>query len=322
MAADSGLLEEKRRVEYRDLAARSYLSRCPNPQLPFQWTINPYRGCEYGCRYCYARYTHEFMELRGGEPFETRIFAKQWNPALFRKELLSLPHGETVAIGTATDPYQPAERRYRITRRMLEVIAGVGGLRVWITTKSDQIRQDIGLLKEIGRRSVVHVNVTVTTVDSELAGLIEPYAPRPERRLEAVRLLREAGVAAGVSLSPVLPLINDSEASIDAVCAGAKDSGALWLWHNILFLRSCAREVFFPFLEREFPLLVRRYRERYGRSDFLSGAYPEWIGERVTAAKKKYGLADDWSREQRRLSEELPAPQLRLGLGSGLDGGG
>ena len=130
MAAESELLEGKRRVEYRDLASKSYVSRCSNPQLPFQWTVNPYRGCEFGCKYCYARYTHEFMELRDGSLFETRIFAKQWNQAEFRREIRRLPLGETVAIGTATDPYQPAERRYGLTRRIWEAFAQTSGFEI------------------------------------------------------------------------------------------------------------------------------------------------------------------------------------------------
>jgi DNA repair photolyase len=205
MAAESGLLEEKRRVEYRDLAAKSYISKCPNPQLPFRWTINPYRGCEFGCKYCYARYTHEFMELRDGDLFETRIFAKQWDARTFRREIRRLPHNETIAIGTATDPYQPAERRYNITRLMLEEFEkNPTGLRLWITTKSDLVKRDIDILTRIAVHSHVHVNVTITTMDAALARLIEPYAPRPELRMSAVEELRKAGIAAGVSLSPYI----------------------------------------------------------------------------------------------------------------------
>jgi DNA repair photolyase len=156
MAAESSLLEGKRRVEYRDLASRTYVSRCPNPQLPFQWTVNPYRGCEFGCKYCYARYTHEFMELREGSLFETRIFAKQWSAHAFRQELRRLPLGEAIAIGTATDPYQPAERRYGLTRKMLEVLATEPGFRVWITTKSDLVTRDIDLLRRIAVHTPLH----------------------------------------------------------------------------------------------------------------------------------------------------------------------
>src|SRR5438552_4981791 len=123
LAAQSPTLEAKRQVEYKELPTRSYVARVTSDRVPFRWTINPYRGCEFGCKYCYARYTHEFMELRDGELFETRIFAKQWNALAFRRELRRMPFGEIIALGTATDPYQPAERRYNISRMMLEEFA-------------------------------------------------------------------------------------------------------------------------------------------------------------------------------------------------------
>ena len=163
-------------------------------RLPFRWTINPYRGCEFGCKYCYARYTHEFMELRDPGQFERKIFAKAFDAARFREELRALPVGETIALGTATDPYQPAERRYGVTRKMLEVFASMAGLHLGITTKSDLIVRDVELLKEVSRRHHLRVSMTVTTVDAELARLLEPMAPRPDLRLAAVRTLAEAGL--------------------------------------------------------------------------------------------------------------------------------
>src|SRR5712692_6353564 len=194
MAAESPCLEAKHRVEYRELPARSYLARCDSPRMPFRWTINPYRGCEFGCKYCYARYTHEFMELRQSEEFESKIFAKQFNPELFAAELRRLPAGESIAIGTATDPYQPAERRYQVTRRMLEVFARMRGLRLGITTKSNLIERDRDLLLEVARGHYLTVAMTITTIDADLARLLEPKAPRPDLRLEAVRRLSAAGL--------------------------------------------------------------------------------------------------------------------------------
>jgi DNA repair photolyase len=312
MASESELLEGKRRVEYRELEAKSYISRCPNPQLPFRWTINPYRGCEFGCKYCYARYTHEFMELRDGSLFETRIFAKQWNAALFRSELRKLPYDETIALGTATDPYQPSERRYQITRKMLEEFATLPGMRLWITTKSDLIVRDIDLLTRISAHSLMHVNMTVTTMDAKLARLTEPFAPRPELRMAAVETLRKAGLTAGVSLSPVLPLINDTEQSIDAVVEAAAKAGAQWVWHNVLFLRSCARAVFLPFIEQEFPQFIHRSRARYERSDFIKGPYLDVIRARVDRSRSRHGLASrDHERQQSsRESAGRRQPQL------------
>jgi DNA repair photolyase len=290
MAAESPSLEAKRRVEYFELPSRSYITRCDSPRVPFQWTINPYRGCEFGCKYCYARYAHEFMELRDPYDFERKIFAKRFNPEGFREELKKIPPGESIAIGTATDPYQPAERRYGVTRAMLSVIANEAGHRFGITTKSDLITRDIDVLREIARCNYLGIHITVTTVDRDLAQLLEPLAPRPDLRLAAVRSLTDAGIRASVFCAPVLPLINDSESAFDALARAAAEAGAMGFGGNVLFLKPCSREVFMPFLEANFPLLVRRYKERYDRSAYLRGDYPERIQERVRAARRRYGL--------------------------------
>jgi len=290
LAAEAPSLEPKRRVEYFQLTARSYLARCDNARLPFRWTINPYRGCEFGCKYCYARYTHEFMELREPGQFERKIFAKAFDPARFREELRHLPVGESIAIGTATDPYQPAERRYGVTRQMLEVFAQIAGFHLGITTKSDLITRDIPLLREVARRHYLTVSITITTIETELARLLEPLAPRPDLRLAAVRSLADAGLRVSVSCAPILPLINDSEASLNALAQAASAAGAQRLWANVLFLKPCARQVFLPFLEQHYPQLVRKYRERFQHTAFLSGAYPESIRERVAQIRRRHGL--------------------------------
>ena len=290
MAAESPQLEAKRRVEYLSIAARSYITRCSSARVPFRWTINPYRGCEFGCKYCYARYAHEFMELRDPLDFERRIFVKDFDPAKFRQELTALPRGESIALGTATDPYQPAERRYRITRAMLEVFADTCGLRLGITTKSNLIERDIDLFREISRRHYFTVSVTVTTLDSQLAREIEPLAPRPDLRLAVVRKLVRAGIRATVFCAPVLPLINDSEPDLDSLAKAAAKAGARGFGGNVLFLKPCAREVFLPFLEEKFPMLARRYRERFERSAYLRGDYPKRISERVAQIRRRYGF--------------------------------
>lgn len=290
LAAQSTTLELKRRVEYFELITRKYLTKCDTPRMPFRWTINPYRGCEFGCKYCYARYAHEFMELRDPMDFERKIYVKHFDPAAFRQELDHLPLDETLALGTATDPYQPAERRYGHTRGILEVFAKTAGFRLGITTKSDLITRDIDLLKEVARRHYVSIHMTVTTMDRELARLIEPLAPRPDLRINAVRKLSRAGLRTRVSVSPVMPLINDTELSIDAVAQAAARAGAKGFWWNILFLKPCSKQVFLPFIEEKFPALLRRYQERYGRAAYLRGSYPETINERAGRIKKRYGF--------------------------------
>ncbi len=149
LASESELLEAKNKVEYFELPARHILNRCSSTRMPFAWTINPYRGCEFGCKYCYARYTHEFMGLRNSEEFEAKIFAKQFSAVAFLEELNKVRADEAVALGTATDPYQPAERRFGITRQILEVFAASRNHRLSITTKSDLITGDIELLQQI-----------------------------------------------------------------------------------------------------------------------------------------------------------------------------
>ncbi|MFN3326847.1 MAG: radical SAM protein [Bryobacteraceae bacterium] len=310
LAARGELIEAKRRVSYRELPARSLLSRCPNPRLPFRWTINPYRGCEFGCKYCYARYTHEFMELRESRDFEEKIFVKQWSAAGFRQELRRIDPAEPIAIGTATDPYQPAERRYRITRRILEVFAGERGRSLGITTKSDLVSRDADLLQRVARGNSLSVNLTITTLDARLARRIEPFAPRPDLRLAAIRKLAGAGIRAGVFVAPVLPLINDSAESLEAIARAARDAGARHFGGNVLFLKPCASKVFLPFLEEEFPQLIRRYRERYEQSAYLRGAYPALIRERIKAARDRAGLAPRM--ESGELPPEPSNVQLRL----------
>lgn len=290
-AAESELLEAKRRVDYSELRSRSYISRCDSPRIPFRHMINPYRGCEFGCKYCYARYTHEFMELRDPADFEVKIFAKQWNRELFRSELAKVPRGETIAIGTATDPYQPAERRYGITRSMLEEIARSSGHSVWIATKSDLAARDADVLARIAERNEVHVGFTITTTDEPLARLLEPYAPRPSLRLEAMRRLAAAGIPCGVLCCPVIPLITDSQPGIDAVARAAAEAGARSMHGQALFLKPCAKRVFLPFLETHFPHLVPRYQARFGRNAYLTGEYPRLIARRIQSAKERYGLA-------------------------------
>ena len=310
LAAQSPVLEAKRRVEYLEIESRSLVGKCSSSRMPFRWTINPYRGCEFGCRYCYARYAHEFMELRDPVLFETRIFAKHFDAALFRRELARVPPDESIWIGTATDPYQPAERRFNVTRRILGVFARDRGRRIGITTKSDLVARDADLLAEIAAANSIHVNLTITTLDESLARLIEPLAPRPSLRLQAVERLSAAGIRCTVLAHPVMPLINDGEKALDALCAAAARAGAVSFSAAPLFLKPCSKQVFLPFVDRHFPHLARRYRERYERQDYLRGEYPERLRERVARLIAKHGLNQ---RDVGDLPEPWPAvPQMEL----------
>lgn len=291
LAAEGELLEAKRRVEYFELPTRRLLNRTTE-RMPFDWTINPYRGCEFGCKYCYARYTHEFMELDGGREFEEKIYAKQVVSAGLREELRRISRAEAIAIGTATDPYQPAERRFGITREILKVFAGERGRRLSVTTKSDLIVRDIDVMTEIAHANVFHANLTVTTLDEELARLLEPRAPRPALRLGAVRSLTAAGIVVNVFPNPIMPLLTDSEESLDALAVAAKEAGASSIGGGLLFLKPCAKQVLFPFLEERFPELVPRYRTLFRSSAFLRGKYAQSVKERLAAIRARHGLGD------------------------------
>jgi DNA repair photolyase len=309
LAGQSKVLRAKSEVEYRELTSRGILNRCSNPRMPFRWTINPYRGCEFGCKYCYARYTHEFMGFEDGELFERQIYAKQDAARILRGELRRHREG-SIAIGTSTDPYQPAERRYEVTRSILQVFAGEQGRSLSITTKSDLIVRDIDLLEAVGRRNVLHVNMTVTTADAELARKLEPRAPRPDLRLEAVRQLAARGISVGVFANPIMPLLTDSFENLNAVAKAAEQAGAHYFGGGTLFLMPCAQAQFFPFLEKEFPALARRYRERYSQQPYLRGEYAKAIHERVQQVRANHHLAS--APQSYRPEEWIPEPQQTL----------
>jgi len=314
LAASSPCAEAKRGTEYFLLPVRSILNECHSERVPFRWTVNPYRGCEFGCKYCYARYTHEYMELDGGE-FESKIYVKQDAGPLAERDLsFERVWGEHIAIGTATDPYQPAEKEFGATRSILERMAEREGLSISITTKSNQVLRDIELLQKIAAKSVVSVNLSVTTLKTRLARLLEPRAPRPDLRLEAVQKLREAGIAAGVLAMPVLPGLTDDEKGLDALAKAVSETGAQWFAANVLFLMPASLRQFIPFLEEKFPKLVKRYGAWYGRYGNAPEEYRREIAERVEKLRRKYGLG---SRPDRSGAQSWRSPQLQLGLGNG-----
>jgi DNA repair photolyase len=301
LAAQGESLSEGHQVEYFTLPTRSLLNRCTSARMPFTWTINPYRGCEFACKYCYARYTHEFMELRDGLDFERKIYVKQHVDGQLRRDLKKVRPGEDIAIGTATDPYQPAERRFQVTRAILEELARHRDLEIGMVTKSNLVLRDLPLLREIAEKSRLFVNLTVTTMDEKLARILEPRAPRPDLRMEAVGWLNREGVPAGVLCAPVLPGITDSPRNLEQVVEATARAGGRNVSANALFLKPCSASVFLPFLEKEFPQLVEEYRPRYGGQAFVSSAYRQRISLLMGKLRHKYGL--DRERANRRESD-------------------
>ncbi len=316
LAREATTLVEKREVEYLGIEARSILNRCSSDRMPFTWTINPYRGCEFGCRYCYARYTHEYMGLNDPADFENKIYAKRDAARTLLRELTpERLAGQLIAMGTATDPYQPAERRFRITRSLLEVLARADGVRLNITTKGDLITRDVDMLRRIAARGSLQVNITVTTVDARLARILEFRAPTPQKRLAALRALRHAGLRAGVNIAPVLPDLTDTRESLAAVIAAAREAGATHVFANTLFLKESAQRRFFPFLEEHFPKLAARYARRYARSAFLDQGYKDRVMRLVNELKREHGIPDrPDDLDPPAAAHEAAAQQLFLGL--------
>jgi DNA repair photolyase len=291
LAASGESLRLGHEVEYFTLPVRSLLNRCVSKrELPFTWTINPYRGCEFACKYCYARYTHEFMEMRDGVDFEQKIYVKQHAAELLSQELRHVKPGEEIAIGTATDPYQPAERRFEVTRAMLEEFARHRGLELGIVTKSNLILRDLELLRRVAENNILAVSVTVTTLNANLARILEPRAPRPDLRLEAVRKLNQAGISAGLNCAPVLPGITDSPRDLEALVRATAEAGGRHIFANPLFLKPCSAAVFLPFLEKEFPQLAETYQQRYKDRAFLPKSYHQRISLLMARLRAKYGI--------------------------------
>jgi len=285
-------IDERRGVEYHELRSKDLLTRLNASPMPFGWTVNPYRGCEMGCHYCFARYTHEFLGLGDPEAFERTIYVKEIDRdrlvTEFRRARRS---GQTVALGTATDPYQPAEGRFDVTRRILEAAREVPGLRLSITTKSTLVTRDAGLLRTIADASEVAVNLSITTGDPALARRLEPRAPRPDLRFGAMRTLAEAGVATRLFIMPILPGLTDHEANLRTLLAAARDAGAGEAESNVLFLRPGTRETFMRFLAIEFPRLVPEYERLYRGSAYARPDYVREVAQRVRRLAAEAGLS-------------------------------
>lgn len=340
------LLGEQKDIRYFGATPRSVLNGPAATGMEF-WSINPYVGCAFGCAYCYARYAHRYAverltasdDERDGAPrlesdgdelppwlaFERRILVKREAPAVLRRQLASPSRlaglrRDGVVIGTATDPYQPAERRFRLTRGILEVLAGHAGLGVSIITKSPLVTRDIDLLTRIAERSSLTVHVSLITVDRELARRLEPRAPTPESRLRAIARLRANGIEVGVNVMPVLPGITDAPAMIDALVRAVAAADVSYLGACALRLRRTARDRYLPFIEAEFPELAASYRRAYGRSHQVGERYRAGLRDHFTDVCAKHGVSfgRSDSQDSGNEAEETEEPPLhgsrQLGL--------
>jgi DNA repair photolyase len=285
-------VRERSGVEYRELKARSLLNRCDAPRMPFTWTVNPYRGCAMGCRYCYAAYTHEFMGIEGAD-FHSLIYVKTGAEEETERRLAAVVRsGETIALGTATDPYQPAEAEAKVTRRFLEMVAPHRNVRLGIVTKGALILRDVDLLRKIDQRSRLTVHVSLISPHVELTRKLDPWAPPPAVRIEVMRRLAEAGIETCLGLAPVLPGLTDDEASLDLLLNRVAAAGVRRMFANVLFLRSPTREKFLRWLGAEFPRYLEAYERAYAHRVYLEGPYRQAIDALVHRLKRKHGFAE------------------------------
>lgn len=283
-------------------SARTVITRNDSPDIPFEQSINPYRGCEHGCVYCYARPSHTYLGLSAGLDFETRLFAKPDAAALLKKELRAPGYKpRVIALGTNTDPYQPVERSHRVTRAVLEVLAEYEHP-VTIVTKSARVERDLDLLAPLAAKRLVQVYLSVTTLKSDLARRLEPRAAAPARRLQTVRALSEAGVPAGVLVAPVIPVLTDGE--IESILAAAHAAGARAAGYTLLRLPHEVKDLFKEWLAAHAPLtaghVMARVREarggkendpRFGARMKGEGPYADMIGRRFRVACGRLGLS-------------------------------
>jgi DNA repair photolyase len=300
-------------VRYREITVKSALTRVRG--MPwFSWSLNPYVGCERACVYCYARQYHALRGRDTGAGFDREIDVKMNFPALLRQELAHLRLRETVALGTATDPYQQCEGRYKITRRTLEALVD-SPLPLAIVTKGTLIVRDIDLLVRLAKRTSVRVCFSVATVDADLARGSEPSAPPPFSRLEAMRRLRAADLDAGVIVAPILPGLSDTEDSLDAVAAAARDHGAAFFHHRPLKLDPGVRPHYFTFLAEHFPVLMPATAAHFADRVNPDWRYVDELEARVARVRERHGFNDEPERAPiRREPEEGTPAQLRLAI--------
>jgi DNA repair photolyase len=276
------------RTRYVEIGCKSVLNRVPG--MPFDWSINPYRGCFHRCVFCYARRTHTFLDRTGLDDWGSTIFVKSNAASVLRSELARPAwRGDKVLIGTATDPYQSAEGRYRITRAVLIELARAR-TPAHIITRSPLIVRDIDVLQDLARVAGAGVAFSVPTLDAELAKNIEPTVAPPAQRLRAMRTLAHAGIRTGIAIAPVLPFLTDGIDDLRAVYRAAADNGASFAWASVLNLGDVARDSYFAFLQTHYPELVEPYNALYtGR--YANGTYARTIEFRAKAARR--GIAFD-----------------------------
>ena len=271
-------------TRFHEVRTKSALNKIPNgARLPFSWTVNPYRGCSHACVYCFARPTHEYLDLNAAEDFEREIIVKVNVPEVLRAELARPSwKGEAVALGTNTDPYQWVEGRYKLMRGIWEALRDAANP-CSILTKSPLVLRDLDLLKEIAEVADVSACLSVPTLDEKAWRATEPHTPNPRARLEAVGELNRAGIPTGILIAPLMPGINDAPEQVERIVELATEAGAVHIGGNTLFLRGSVREIFFNWLREHRPDLIPRYEKLYSRGAYVPEAERRTI-ERAAGA--------------------------------------
>ncbi|MDN5759293.1 MAG: Rv2578c family radical SAM protein [Tomitella sp.] len=279
-------------VTFHEVLCKSALSKVPDgSNMPFRWTINPMRGCLHQCRYCFARPTHEYLDLDAGKDFDTQIVVKMNIAAVLRKELSRRSwHGEPVALGTNTDPYQRAEGRYGLMPGIIRALAG-SGTPFSILTKGTLLRRDLPLLSAASERVDVSLSMSLAMMDPAMQKAIEPGTPSPAARLELIRAIRRAGFEPHIMVAPVIPYLTDGRRELAELFGALADAGARTVTVIPMNLRGSTRGWFMDWLAREHPKLVGRYRRLYGRGANVPGEYRAWLRERVTPLLDEHGLS-------------------------------
>jgi DNA repair photolyase len=296
------------RATYLEDTCKTALNRVPEQsRVPFRWTVNPYRGCTHSCHYCFARAFHAYLDLGVGEDFSSKIIVKTNVAEVLRRELASPKwEGEPVAMGTATDPYQHCEGRYRLTRGVVEALADFENP-MSMLTKSTMIIRDLDLFERLARTTDVSVAMSVGTLDESVRRVVEPGTPPGRKRLEILKRFAEAGVRTGVLVAPLLPGLTDDEEHIDEVLAACAEAGVSFATGILLHVRQGIREHFMPWVERTYPWLYPRYVELYGKRAYATKPYQEEISERVARLRIRHGIGpgvrvESKSREARQLA--------------------
>jgi DNA repair photolyase len=303
---------EFRGITFHEIRARSIVNRVPGAsRMPFEWTVNPYRGCTHACVYCFARKTHSYLDLDTGLGFDSQIVVKINAPELLRRELASSRwHGAHIAMGTNVDCYQRAEGRYRLMPGIIAALRDHANP-FSILTKGTLILRDLELLKQAAEVTEVGISVSVGFVDPELWRTVEPGTPSPERRLDVVRTLSENGIDCGVLMAPVIPFLGDRPDQLRATVRAIADAGASSVTPLVLHLRPGAREWFMQWVAQHHPQLVRRYQQMYADGAYAPTWYQRTITRRVHELAAEFGIGPARRGEARRISVQQE-PRDRL----------